>query len=160
MGRTLYRTPTVGRRLVTDSFITLVEHVRSSGGVHTWIAHPVFDGGPAPSKVNEDLARSTRRAKSLREARDLDDLGRGTGKKANALYDDWWRPSHLLVHEICVALSARCIPFTVAPYEADPQLAFLCNKGAPGTTLCITKDSDLALICNFVFVGLSIFVDS
>ena len=134
-----------------DNFVTLVEYVRSSGGVNNWIAHPVFDGAPAPSKANEDLLRATKRQNSLAEALDLERLGQGTSAKGKKLYDSWWRPSYLLVHEICIALSARCVPFTVAPYEADPQLGYLCNKAAPGTSLCITKDSDLAIVCERVF---------
>ena len=146
LGRTLYRTPQVGRQMVMNSFIALVDLVRTC----QWIAHPVFDGGPSPAKVTEDSIRRNRRQTSLQQALDLEDMGLGTTETAHKLYNDWWRPSPELVHQICIALSARCIPFTVAPYEADSQLSFLCNM-YPGRTIAITKDSDAAVTIENVF---------
>ena len=114
MGRTLYQSPEIGRRMVVEDFLALVELVRSSGGEHHWCAHPVFDGAPSPAKANEDARRRAARRQHLNEATRLEGMKRGTTTEAHKHYNAWWRPSPLLVHEICVVLSSRCVPFTVS----------------------------------------------
>ena len=151
LGRLLYQSPAEGRARVTQSFLELVEIVRSSGGRHKWVCHLVFDGAPSPAKANEDALRQNRRKESLDKALALERAHKGTSKVARSFYNAWWRPSYELVHHICVELTNRCIPFTVAPHEADGQVSYLCNKGAPGTTIAITKDSDLAVTSPLVF---------
>ena len=102
LGRMLHRTPTIGRKLVTDRFITLIEFVRSCGGAYSWLVHAVFDGASAPAKANEDSVRQRKRMDSLEQAKALEKQGLGTTAEAKKLYDNWWRPSHQLVHEIFI----------------------------------------------------------
>ena len=128
-------------------FLQLVDLVRTSGGVHKWKAHPVFDGAPSPGKANEDCARRKKRQTSLDEALRLDKLGR---RDALKFFNEWWRPSTILVHEICLSLRDLGISFTVAPHEADGQISHLCNHAPPGS-LAVTIDSDLAVTCKYVF---------
>ena len=143
LGRTLYQSPQIGRRMILNEFLKLVDIVCSSGGTYHWCAHPVFDGAPSPAKANEDARRRAERREHLNEATRLETQKRGTTREAHKHYNAWWRPSPLLVHEICIALSSRCIPFTVAPHEADGQISYLCNKARPGSSIAITIDSDL-----------------
>ena len=150
LGRTLYQSPEVGRRMVIESFLKLVEIVRSSGGTHRWCPHPVFDGAPSPAKSNEDARRHAQRRQHLAKATKLEGQKRGLSKEARKHYNAWWRPSPELVHELCIALAARCVPFTVAPHEADGQISYMCNK-ASGTSIYIGVDSDAAVTIERVF---------
>ena len=100
LGRTLYQSPEVGRRMVIEGFMKLVEIVRSSGGAHRWSAHPVFDGAPSPAKANEDARRHAQRRQHLAEATKLEGQKRGFTKQGRKHYNAWWRPSAELVHEL------------------------------------------------------------
>ena len=137
--------------MILNEFLKLVDIVCSAGGTYHWCAHPVFDGAPSPAKANEDARRRAERREHLNEATRLEAQKRGTTKEALKHYNAWWRPSPLLVHEICKKLSSRCIPFTVAPHEADGQISYLCSKARPGSSIAITVDSDLAVSVPNVF---------
>ena len=154
LGRTLYQSPEVGRKLVISKFIERLTILRTSGGEYKWIPHAVFDGAPSPGKATEDAVRRNDREASLNAALKLEGVRRGMTQKAQKLYNKWWRPSFELVHQLCVVLSELCIAFTVAPHEADGQLSYLFamfNTERPGTVIAITKDSDLAVTIENVF---------
>ena len=151
VGRMMYQAPDLGKALIIKRFFVLLQIVQASGGRHKWIPHCVFDSSPSPAKAAEDSARRAKRAECLKKALVLERLKKGTTTEAHKLYNNWWRPSHELVHEICSMLSEQCIRYTVAPYEADGQISYICNQAAPGTTIALTKDSDLAVTVNWVF---------
>ena len=46
-----------------------------------------------------------------------------------------------IVHAVMVALQSECIPYLVAPYEADGQLGYLARKGL--VDMIVTDDTDL-----------------
>ena len=46
-----------------------------------------------------------------------------------------------IVHAVMVALQSECIPFLVAPYEADGQLGYLAREGL--VDMIVTDDTDL-----------------
>mmetsp|Transcript_13767 Transcript_13767/g.39544 ORF Transcript_13767/g.39544 Transcript_13767/m.39544 type:complete len:925 (+) Transcript_13767:230-3004(+) len=46
-----------------------------------------------------------------------------------------------IVHAVMVALQSECIPYLVAPYEADGQLGYLARTGL--VDMIVTEDSDL-----------------
>lgn len=48
-----------------------------------------------------------------------------------------------MAHRLMLELTQNNIEFVVAPYEADPQMAYLCRIGAADAVL--TEDSDLLL---------------
>jgi len=46
-----------------------------------------------------------------------------------------------IVHAVMVALQSECIPYLVAPYEADGQLGYLARRGL--VDMIVTDDTDL-----------------
>ena len=96
----------------------------------------VFDGAPTPAKRETDQARQVRRAKALAK------LQLGLEPDANTLRAavglGW--PA---VEAVIGLLRQYGIPYIVAPYEADVQLALLCEESMVwGVT---TVDSDFIL---------------
>lgn len=106
----------------------------------------VFDGETPPAKLKEVKTRANKRSEALK-GRDMpvevtrdseysnSDRIRsfkqaGAGQYKNAIFDN-----------LMLGCRGRQIPFLVAPYEADAQLAFLAHQGH--VDLIITEDSDL-----------------
>ncbi|KAG6888721.1 hypothetical protein C0992_007630 [Termitomyces sp. T32_za158] len=99
----------------------------------------VFDGGPLPAKKGTENDRKQRRD----EARARGDALAAAGKYGQA------RESYLksidvtpqMAYQLIKALRADSVPYIVAPYEADAQLAYLERLGIVDAIL--TEDSDL-----------------
>ncbi|KAG9392420.1 Exonuclease 1 EXO1 [Carpediemonas membranifera] len=95
----------------------------------------VFDGGPLPSKSGTEEDRAQRRQEALDAAKTMD---------AAEAYREYMKAIDVnaemaaRVQRILVAMGVQVI---VAPYEADPQLAYLYREGL--VDLVITEDSDM-----------------
>ncbi|KAG9392557.1 Exonuclease 1 EXO1 [Carpediemonas membranifera] len=95
----------------------------------------VFDGGPLPSKAGEEEHRAQRRKEALASAKRMD---------AADAYREYMRAVDInaeMATRIQRILVAMGIEVIIAPYEADPQLAFLYREGL--VDLVITEDSDM-----------------
>lgn len=105
----------------------------------------VFDGAKLPAKAIEDQNRQESRQKARDEALDLharrsrgeqiDDraLAKATGGAI--------RVTTAMISRMMVVLRELGIEFLVAPYEADAQLAYMCQSG--WLDAVISEDSDL-----------------
>ena len=100
----------------------------------------VFDGAPTPAKQVTDQGRQARRAKAVAQLHLDQDPDPKTLRAAVSL--GW--PA---VEAVINLLREHGIPYIVAPYEADAQLALLCRQGL--IWAAATVDSD------FIVHGLS-----
>lgn len=117
-----------------DQSLRLIELLRR----HDITPYFVFDGARLPIKQagsgrREARARHRDKAVELLEAGSEPEARAELNKAAGVA--PWM--SKLLIEE----LRRRELPFLVAPYEADPQLAFLVREGV--CAAAITEDSDL-----------------
>ena len=106
----------------------------------------VFDGATPPIKEKECLERSDKRKEAEKERDeplDVDEEARVNAKRrvraarragAGNNHND-------IIVEVMKALRREQIPFLVAPYEADGQLAYF--QSVRGIDLVVTEDSDL-----------------
>jgi exonuclease-1 len=99
----------------------------------------VFDGSDLPGKSATNETRRTARLESLRMAEHCESLG--LHSEADAHYARSVEITPELLFPLFAVLRKRNIPFIVAPYEADAQLAFLCHHQI--VDFVITEDSDL-----------------
>ncbi|XP_050430671.1 exonuclease 1 [Adelges cooleyi] len=101
----------------------------------------VFDGQHLPAKAETELKRRMLRDQNRKKAAELMRLDRG--KEASSLL----RRSVDVTHKMALNLIKQCreinVDCIVAPYEADPQLAYLNTSGI--AEIVITEDSDLLL---------------
>jgi 5'-3' exonuclease len=128
----------------------------------------VFDGRQLPAKERTEIERRTyvracaracacspcplvralraacrRRESSLAKAREmmLQSDGPWNAKAVTDLFAKSLDISPQHVYDVCCMLRALGVPFVVAPYEADAQLAFLIRAGLVDAV--VTEDSDL-----------------
>lgn len=114
----------------------------------------VFDGGHLPSKRHTEAERSARRREA--HARGLELLGARRMSEARDAFVRSIDISPQMAHELIKALRQAGIPYIVAPYEADAQLAFLERVGLIDGI--ITEDSDLLVFgCNTVLFKLDTY---
>ncbi|GAA5870233.1 hypothetical protein JCM3774_004616 [Rhodotorula dairenensis] len=99
----------------------------------------VFDGGLLPSKMGTEDERKRRRSEALAKGNAF----RAEGKAAQAreCYVKAVDVTPAMAYQLIKALRAEGVEFVVAPYEADPQLAYLEKNGY--VDAIITEDSDL-----------------
>ncbi|KAF8328179.1 PIN domain-like protein [Cantharellus anzutake] len=118
---------------------------------HNITPYVVFDGGPLPAK----RITESRRRQSRQEHREVAMCLLQQGKN-NEAYEHLAKAvdvSPELAYQFIKALRAHRVPYIVAPYEADAQLAFLeINSTVDGI---ITEDSDLLVFgCKLVLFKL------
>ncbi|KAG6856585.1 hypothetical protein H0H87_002791 [Tephrocybe sp. NHM501043] len=129
-----------------------MRHVRllRHNGIEPYI---VFDGGPLPAKKGTEDGRKQRRE----EARARGDALAAAGKHTQAR-DHYLKSvdvSPQMAFQLIKALRAESVPYVVAPYEADAQLAYLERAGIVDAIL--TEDSDLLVFgCQNVLFKLDI----
>ena len=99
----------------------------------------VFDGGYLPSKEHTEKDRAARRRESKRVGLDLLRMGRASQAYLELQKAIDVTPS--MARELIEELKHLNVPYVVAPYEADSQLAYLEKQGVISGVL--TEDSDL-----------------
>lgn len=100
----------------------------------------VFDGGILPAKSHASLQRAATRTRNLKKAKDLSGIS-GSDRQVDAALRKAAGVTPEMVRRLILELRTRGIPCIVAPYEADPQLAFLVREGYAAAA--ISEDSDL-----------------
>ncbi|KAG8917139.1 Rad2 nuclease, partial [Tulasnella sp. 417] len=99
----------------------------------------VFDGGPLPAKKGTESERSKKRAENLARANSLTEQGQHA--QAREILTRCVDVTPEMAAQVIKALKVEAIPYIVAPYEADAQLAYLERTGIVDGV--ITEDSDL-----------------
>ncbi|KAG1877067.1 PIN domain-like protein [Suillus tomentosus] len=99
----------------------------------------VFDGGPLPAKLGTETERKQRREENLAKAKALASQGRH--KEAREYFVKCIDVTPQMAYQLIKALRAENVPYVVAPYEADAQMAYLERVGLVDGI--ITEDSDL-----------------
>jgi len=114
----------------------------------------VFDGDRLPMKRGEEEKRQRNRRDNLAKARAH--VSAGNLHAANEAYQRAVDISPSLAYELIKVLKSKSIEFVVAPFEADAQIAYLCQTGY--CDFAITEDSDLiAFGCDVVLFKMSRF---
>lgn len=119
-----------------DYVIRHTEQVRKNYGIEIIL---VIDGGPLPSKKNVDEKRRLEREDAFQKGLKADK--RGDSREARKQFTRACSISHEIRHELIVQCKLKGIPFIVAPYESDAQLAKLAHDGV--VDVVISEDSDL-----------------
>ncbi|KAK3677380.1 Rad2 nuclease [Recurvomyces mirabilis] len=99
----------------------------------------IFDGDYLPSKSHTERDRATRRKESKRAGLELLRMGRVS--QAHLELQKAVDVSPLMARELIEELKRLDVPYIVAPYEADSQLAYLEKQGIISGIL--SEDSDL-----------------
>ncbi|KIY48791.1 PIN domain-like protein [Fistulina hepatica ATCC 64428] len=111
----------------------------------------VFDGGPLPAKQDTETERRKRRQENLARGNAL--AAQGKHAQAREFYMKSVDVSPAMAFQFIKALRAESVQYVVAPYEADPQLAYLERIGIVSAIL--TEDSDLLVFgCKHVMFKL------
>ncbi|OSX60823.1 hypothetical protein POSPLADRAFT_1147031 [Postia placenta MAD-698-R-SB12] len=113
----------------------------------------VFDGGPLPAKKGTEADRKKRRDENLARANVL--AAQGKHSQAREYYVKCIDVTPQMAYQFIKALRAGSVPYVVAPYEADAQLAYLERTGLVDGIL--TEDSDLLVFgCKQVLLKLDV----
>ncbi|KDR79971.1 hypothetical protein GALMADRAFT_62406 [Galerina marginata CBS 339.88] len=99
----------------------------------------VFDGGPLPAKKGTESERKQKREENL--ARGKAFIAQGKHSQARDCFIKCVDVTPQMAFQLIKALRAESVPYVVAPYEADAQLAYLERTGIVDAIL--TEDSDL-----------------
>ncbi|KAK4542372.1 hypothetical protein LTR36_006829 [Oleoguttula mirabilis] len=99
----------------------------------------VFDGDYLPSKAHTEKERAARRKESKRLGLELLRMGRVS--QAHLELQKAVDVTPLMARELIEELKLLDVPYIVAPYEADSQLAYLEKQGV--ISGIISEDSDL-----------------
>ncbi len=99
----------------------------------------VIDGDSLPSKRAVDEKRRLDRADAFQQG--LKAEKRGDSRQARKYFSRACSISYKMRHELIIKCKQSHIPFIVAPYEADAQMAKLALTGE--IDLVITEDSDM-----------------
>lgn len=132
-------TPQLIRGEPTTKYIEYVLHrvrMMRHYGVKPYL---VFDGGPLPAKKGTESERSKKRAENLARANKLAEQGQHA--QAREILTRCVDVTPEMAAQVIKALKVEAIPYIVAPYEADAQLAYLERCGIVDGI--ITEDSDL-----------------
>ncbi|ORY92746.1 PIN domain-like protein [Leucosporidium creatinivorum] len=99
----------------------------------------VFDGGLLPSKMGTEDDRERRRNDALAKGNAF--LAEGKGSQARDCFVKAVDVTPEMAYQLIKALRREGVQYIVAPYEADPQLAYLERAGLVDGI--ISEDSDL-----------------
>ncbi|KAJ1022631.1 hypothetical protein NDA18_004973 [Ustilago nuda] len=134
-----------GRTLGIDTYVWL--HRGAYG-----CAREIVLGDPAPRYISYALSRiESKRSENLARAQKLE--AEGKLQQARDLYAKCVDITPEMAYQLIKVLKEQAIPYLVAPYEADAQLAYLEKCGAIDAVL--TEDSDLLVFgCNTVLFKL------
>ncbi|KAI9282349.1 PIN domain-like protein [Sporodiniella umbellata] len=114
----------------------------------------VFDGKALPMKQETNQKRAERRKKALEAG--MKHIALGQRKEAMGYFQQSVSVSEAMVQEVIKSLDQMGVKSIIAPYEADPQLAYVLKKGY--AQAIVTEDSDLlAFGCATVIFKLNPF---
>ncbi|GAC95247.1 hypothetical protein PHSY_002822 [Pseudozyma hubeiensis SY62] len=99
----------------------------------------VFDGDKLPAKKGTEDDREQRRSDNLQRAKELEQEGKS--QQARDVYGKCVDITPEMAFQLIKVLKEENIPYVVAPYEADAQLAYLEAQGIIDGV--VTEDSDL-----------------
>ena len=99
----------------------------------------VFDGDRLPIKAGKEDERRLSRAAAREQAAKY--LAAGKVAEAEACYQSAVDVTPAMAKQVIEELKARRVPFLVAPYEADAQMAYLARRG--DVAAVVTEDGDL-----------------
>jgi exonuclease-1 len=119
-----------------DYVIRHAELIRSKFGIETIL---VIDGGSLPSKKGTNEKRRLDRSEAFKKG--LEAEKRNDNREARKQFSRACSISHEIRHLLVIQCKLRGVPFLVAPYEADAQLAKLAHCGI--ADVIISEDSDL-----------------
>jgi len=117
----------------------------------------VFDGRSSPAKAPTSKARREKKDRARQKALNL--LEEGKAGLAARIMQQAFDVTRDMARDLIGELKARQIEFVVAPYEADAQLAYLCQLSSEngGVDAVITEDSDLvAYGCDIILFKCSL----
>ena len=117
----------------------------------------VFDGRSSPAKAPTSKARREKKDRARQKALNL--LEEGRAGLAARIMQQAFDVTRDMARDLIGELKARQIEFVVAPYEADAQLAYLCQLSPEngGVDAVITEDSDLvAYGCDIILFKCSL----
>ena len=95
----------------------------------------VFDGAPTPAKRTTDAARQRKRAEAYAKVMHGNSAVLSAGAIKAAIKLGW--PA---VKAVVAELRKLGLPYIIAPYEADAQLALLANSGAVWAVATVDAD--------------------
>ena len=118
------------------SFSKKMLHIFEQAGVKALL---VFDGATPPTKLRTSQERRESREREREKGLAL--RAEGRHEEARAAFSRSVTITTALARLLMEELRRREVPFIVAPYEADTQLAFLVRNGYAAAA--VTEDSDL-----------------
>ncbi|PWN38935.1 hypothetical protein IE81DRAFT_343651 [Ceraceosorus guamensis] len=111
----------------------------------------VFDGDRLPAKAKTEADRAARRQENRTRAKTL--LKQGLTKQAHDIFAKSVDVTPAMAYQLIKELRKAGVPYIVAPYEADAQLAYLEKRG--DIQGIVTEDSDLLVFgCHTVLYKL------
>ncbi len=114
----------------------------------------VLDGDYLPSKAKTESERERTRAENMERGQEM--LAKGNRKLATEYFQKAIDITPEMAAIFVSALKVEGIPYVVAPYEADAQLAYLEKIGL--ITAIVTEDSDLLVFgCKTVLLKMDQF---
>jgi len=120
--------------LYVSYFISLVDQLLENGV----IPHIVFDGNRLPSKNVTEVDRECKRTLSKREGERL--FKAGKHEEAASVFSKAVDVTPEMAFKVILALRKKNVMVTVAPYEADAQMAHLAITQQ--VDIVISEDSD------------------
>ncbi|PPQ81670.1 hypothetical protein CVT25_013348 [Psilocybe cyanescens] len=129
---------------ITNKYVDYAMHRVRMLQHHKITPYVVFDGGPLPAKKGTESDRKSKRDENL--ARGNAFMAQGKMSQARECFIKCIDVSPEMAYQFIKArffhaLRAESVPYVVAPYEADAQLAYLEQAGFVDAIL--TEDSDL-----------------
>ncbi|KAG7448470.1 PIN domain-like protein [Guyanagaster necrorhizus] len=106
---------------------------------HNIEPYVVFDGGHLPAKQGTEVTRKQKREENLALGKAL--AAKGKHSQAREFYVKCVDVTPQMAFQVIKALRAENVKYTVAPYEADAQMAYLERTGY--VDAIVTEDSDM-----------------
>ncbi|KZT01218.1 uncharacterized protein LAESUDRAFT_731432 [Laetiporus sulphureus 93-53] len=145
--------PELATKKPTTKYVDYAMHRVRMLQHHRIQPYVVFDGGPLPAKQRTESDRKKRRDENLARANAL--AAQGKHRDAREYYTKCVDVTPQMAYQLIKALRAESVPYVVAPYEADAQLAYLERIGLVDGI--ITEDSDLLVFgCRKVLLKMDV----
>lgn len=99
----------------------------------------VFDGCDCEAKQAENERRTASKLKHWKLAMEEEEIG--DANAAERYYQQAVSIDYGVIKSVVAMLEEMSLPYVMAPFEADPQLSYLCNHNL--VDIVISEDSDL-----------------